>query len=203
MARKILIVVALVTLVAAAPGLAETLDFGPYLEGCSWSEVFGSGGPGSANGSFSGYVGNLSISRLVNPDPIGTTSPNQIVYQTRDSAAPDLIYQVGDVPVITSFDTVITVTEVRNGLALQDGTMFLSGTGKNTDDLPFSFTGTLTSTAPDFYLSVMGKDAGIFTALTLDYTPPADSASAPIPGAVWLLGTGLLGLACAGRRRRS
>ena len=45
-------------------------------------------------------------------------------------------------------------------------------------------------------------NAGYMTSFVLEYNDP-NAAHAPIPGAVWLLGSGLLGLAFLRPRRKS
>ncbi len=204
MARKLLLVVALISLVSlvqAAPGFGDTYNLGDF--GLSWTEYFGDTGyPGSANGQFEVSESAMTIGPLVNPVSGGTASPYQVVYRTADQTQPDFTIQGYGVPAISSFDTVITITSSWSGYSLQDGTMAMVGTGTNSlDGQPFTLTGTMSDQTPQFFVQMGKQHHGTFSALTLDYTPAA--VPAPIPGAVWLLGTGLLGLACVGRRRRS
>jgi hypothetical protein len=109
-------------------------------------------------------------------------------------------------PDISSSDTVITTIAtyradpvtgrplLDNGFMLQGSKMSMKGAGTNSDDTPFTFTADLIETYPDH------NHYGYADNFQLTY-PTATPT--PIPGAVWLLGTGLLGLACVGRRRRS
>jgi hypothetical protein len=70
--------------------------------------------------------------------------------------------------------------------------------GHNHSDVSFTLAADLNEVpgGRDDYVYVTG-----FT-ISLAYGDP-EVASAPLPGAVWLLGTGLLGLGCLGRRRLS
>jgi hypothetical protein len=78
---------------------------------------------------------------------------------------------------------------------LQDSTMYLTGYGQNSDGTWFSLEGIMIE------VNTNTQHSGYFSSLTLNYDVPPPSQT-PIPGAVWLLGTGLLGLACVGRRRK-
>jgi hypothetical protein len=251
MARKLLIMVALVGLVSliqAPPGSAGTYPlYGGTADdyvSAGWTEVHGpnplyvEGGspesvpnsvPGYVNGSFRAYdyvTYGYNIPLLVNPSA-GTSTSNgdwvtvQIVYNTRDyidPSNPSFSASGYGGPDINSFDTVITTTATykadANGqplyaydatdqyyhYTLQNGTMTMTGYGTNSSDNGTYFT--LSGTMVEMKKNT--QHIGYFSDLSLTYpAEAADPSAVPIPGAVWLLGTGLLGLGCVGRRRKS
>lgn len=109
---------------------------------------------------------------------------------------------IADGPSITSYDAefTITATYVSQG----DGTWTfqnnltgeyvatIEGIGTNNGGAQFTISGILWE---DFGNH---NHLGHFIDFQLTYEPSA----VPVPGALWLLGTGLLGLFCLGRRRR-
>jgi len=113
---------------------------------------------------------------------------------------------ITDKPII-SFDAVVTTTAVyktdpygspglpllENSYTIMDQVMSLNGSGKDQDGLSFTFAGTLNEVITNH------THSGYFENFTITYP---DAVPTPIPGAVWLLGTGLLGLGCVGRRRK-
>jgi hypothetical protein len=132
-------------------------------------------------------------------DPVNNIVTFQTVYDTIES--PGVIkfsVNIPGGPSISSTDATIIMTETfkiqegAGGLTwtFQSGSIAGSGTS---DGIPFTLSGILYETTGDH------NHYGGINNFTLTY--PA-AANAPIPGALWLLGTGLLGLACVGRRRR-
>jgi hypothetical protein len=238
MARKLLVVVALISLVLliqVAPGLAVTtttyiLEAGDY----SWTETHGNDKNGNAypgspdsqlNGSFTSAdgttwrIGDQYWKTIVPTDPPVLSPANLLnsaqaksvdlgnntftfmtVYDSVESPGTiKFSAHITNGPDISSIDAKITMTETfkfQEGdgslqWTFQYGTIAGSGTSNG---IPFTLSGTLYENMGDH------THYGGITDFTLTY--PA-AAHAPIPGAVWLLGTGLLGLAGVGRRRKA
>ena len=118
-------------------------------------------------------------------------------------------------PLIQSTDTVITTagtyqttadgsfvwldSDADNpddfGYQLQNRTLMMTGSGTNSlDGTPFTFSAIMNEVLGD------NTHDGTFTDFKVLYG--ADSSPVPIPGAMWLLGSGLFGLACLRPRRR-
>ena len=149
-----------------------------------------------------GYFGDDNkIHPFTNTNP-GTANPDgsyTIVFDST-TANPNFFITLPDGKKIISVDTVITYiakynNSETNTYAVVEGKII--GTGTNSaDHNPFYFEALLQE--------VMGnhQNVGYLSSFTMQY-PYSPAAHTPIPGAVWLLGTGLLGLACAGWRQRS
>ena len=80
--------------------------------------------------------------------------------------------------------------------------MTMTASGQTDGGMYFTMAGTLVEENRD------GQHSGHFSDLALTYydaAPPitTDPSAVPIPGAVWLLGSGLFGLACMRPRLRS
>jgi hypothetical protein len=180
--------------------------------------------PGAANGSFSGYY-TIPFPNTPNWNIGNHTNPNlgEVMAQFQDEEGNywetlKIVYNTGDLsftarnyggPAISSSDTVITtiatyrtddhykIPDVNN--VLQNAIMTMTGTGHNSDGTLFTLAATLVETYADHNHSGIGTDFQ----LTYPAEASSDPSAVPIPGAVWLLGTGLLGLGCVGRRRKS
>jgi hypothetical protein len=224
--------ISLVLLVQAVPGLADTytLPGGGWIEshGIDSNRNIT---VGSANSSFNGqssledevswiigenYLKYLvpgdppvpSVYSLMNSDQATSTVVDQdanivtftTVYNTIESPGTvKFSVNIPDGPSFSSLDAVITITGTyqfysADAWHFREGT--LTGTGTNSDNgVPFTLSADLIEVSGDH------NHSGYFDNFQMVYDPAATPT--PIPGAVWLLGTGLLGLACVGRRRRS
>jgi hypothetical protein len=237
MARKLLVMVALISLALlaqVASGLADMALPGSGGTDVNWVEYHQVplGSPG--NCFYAGYPEAYSFSstgittwgtvHLINQYEGTTTQQNgkttlTINYDTiaegtamHIDGEPDISFGVFQNPpgdsqyfVVASSDFKITTTQTydNDGTLIQE-TFFGFGHDLLNNGDYFTLTGTL---EPLPYTTYPGTDyvyhRGIFTTdLQLTYGS-ADPSAVPIPGALWLLGTGLLGLACVGRRRKS
>lgn len=239
MARKLFVLVALISLVAlgqATPGLAAMeydLTSGPY----DWIEVFpGSGGnytPGASGSNFSGWhetvdgefwlIGgeynydpnddeyNIHSPLKVTDEPGGpgdttTSALTTFVYTYDDSVVPNEERFTVNIPNELSFvskdlEFTITATYIYTGDSNHlwnfqnnnDVIATIEGGGTTfPDGIPFTISGRLWEDYGNH------THLGHFIDLQLTY----GASVVPIPGAVWLLGTGLIGLFCLGRRRK-
>jgi hypothetical protein len=105
-------------------------------------------------------------------------------------AEPNFFIAMEGIPSISSTDTIITYNvkyTYTDRYTATDGIIIGEGTN-DLDGMPFRFTASL--------VDVLGnhQNMGYMSSFKLEVVP--------IPGAVWLLGTGLLGLFCLGRRRQ-
>jgi hypothetical protein len=224
--------ISLVLLAQATPGLAAsyTLEAGDYSWVETHGNASnGNPYPGSPNSTLHGAftstdgttwrIGDTYEFVLVPGDPPKTTEANvmnsaqatvtivdsvndiikfQTVYDSIES--PGTVKFSAHIPGmidISSLDAKITMTQTfkfsGSQWTWQSGDMAGSGTNESTG-LSFTLSGILFQNDGDH------THNGGITSFTLNY--PA-AAPTPIPGAVWLLGTGLLGLGCVGWRRRS
>lgn len=114
------------------------------------------------------------------------------------------VHQTGG---ITSSSNVADIWNMNNGSAVFGGDF---GGGS----LPFAITGLLGSTLSYFTATVNGSSAGDASTFAQiagfwslsnsgQLTWNAASAAVPVPAAIWLLGSGLLGLVGVGRRRNN
>lgn len=234
MARKLFVLVALVSLVAmtqAAPGVAATYDLvSEYLD---WVETFPVTGnndytPGSEGSTLSGWNewdkgagfwliggeytkidGNYVINSpvMVTTRDGGSGEPGEygifytFVYTYDQSVLSNEVRFTADIPggpSIKSYDAEFEITATYKyedagpvPWTFQYGTMEGGGTEW--------LTGTPFALSADVYVDNGNHtQQGHYENFQLTY--PASSV--PIPGAVWLLGTGVLGLLCLGRRRK-
>jgi hypothetical protein len=222
--------ISLVALAQAPPGLAATiynLESGAY----DWIEKFPEGGtPGSTGSEFSGWHtwgdgGHWIIGGEVAYNPNGTpykiSSPIKVtdrtggpgetvsgslstfVYTYDDSVVQNeerFIVNIPDGPDIFSMDFELTVTATYRYTGssgqlwyFQNGSIEGVGTNFYSDGTPFTVSGTLRENSG-------GGNTHYGYIENFKLTYPASTV--PVPGAVWLLGTGLLGLFCLGRRRQ-
>ncbi len=227
MARKLsvnLALAALVALVPAGAAWAVTIQLLGYNGNSviyqEWYGATDSGlKPGAAGGALEGAYPELTssdfvwkIARLTNPSSgtIIQEDENSITYKVTynslvtgqgiggEGSQIRFKLTIGSFTIISDDLVVETVAKYMR-TTQGDGTWYVyegeimkgSGTifGSN---LPFTFTGSL---YPVNMNSSMHN--GYITDFTLSYS------AVPLPAAVWLLGTGLLGLACLGWRRRS
>jgi hypothetical protein len=232
MARKLIAVAALVALVSlasagAALAVTYTIDLlsnggDPY----AWQEMYGSfpPKPGLALGQFKGGYPTLEggsiweIARLENTNAATDedSDPNTWTYTvTYDAIKEGGGLGDGTVKFKLNYNglvissTIFTLTTHATYDVLPDYDRWVChagetiyGSGKNDlDGASFTFTGLLLQL--DTYNSsghwgthIAEIDDPTNFVLRLEYTP------VPLPAGIWLLGTGLLGLACLGRRRR-
>jgi len=236
MARKLLIFVALISLVILTqvlPGYAATYTL-PGGEPDTWTETFplqsqSAYTPGSLGSTFSGHYtwgdGGLwqfggdysldpndgkykvkvpltnTVEATVETDSYGWF--HTFVYTYDSTVTPGEVRFTVNIPdggpSIISYDAQFTITATyipqpgdtwsfENFLAEYTGT--IQGGGTNIDGTPFFISAILREDTADH------NHSGHFESFQLTYEP----STVPIPGAAWLLGTGLLGLFCLKRR---
>jgi hypothetical protein len=222
MARKLLYMVALISLVLvaqASASLATTYNFTGDKVNIEWKHLYSDKHPWDANTEFNAgaplyySLPNEAVWKIglhdgsiakpfTNTDP-GVLNPDgsyTIVFN-QTSANPGFFFKLPDNTIISSTDTVITynvkyVNNTGNHYTITDGQIIAAGTNDfDLNHTPFQFVGYLNDMEGNHV-----TNNGYFSSYSVTY--PA-AAQTPIPGAVWLLGTGLLGLACVGRRRRA
>jgi hypothetical protein len=233
MARKLLCMVALISLVLlgqVAPGWADVYNLSNLgdLSAPNWAEGRDGDHVGSAPGSFHSYsntnpqgqdwnIPSLTIdeSKTVYMDQGDGWVIVKTVYNTLSqnvpSETPLFSAHLDDGTVINSSDTVITLIAKyqkdpgsiyplydRSSYMIysepgQPTTLTMEGSGSN-GGTQFTLNATLVEMNTDH------THYGYISNFSVTY--PAASPT-PIPGAVWLFGTGLLGLACVRRRLRS
>jgi len=219
MARRLgflVAVIGLATLALAPASFATTYDLGPQGDGTNyeiWWHNYSETVPWDAETTFVagtptyfsrvaeadwkiGYVG-TEFQPFTNSSA-GTENPDgsyTIVFDTT-TADPNFFIDMEGVPYISSNDTTITYNVnymYTDRYTVVGGTII--GTGTNSlDGEPFMFTAELED--------ILGnhQNKGYISSFILEY--PYNSSPVPIPGAVWLLGSGMLGLWCLGRRRK-
>jgi hypothetical protein len=232
MARKLLVLMALITLglvVQAVPGSAEVYNLSNLGDSTVYTWTEGRDGlyVGAAGSSFTAYsntsplgqdwnialLNNDASMTVYEPDGIWVTVSTvyNVLDPNRPAGTPLFFAQNYGGPDIASYDAVVTITakylmDLDTGYPRYNGqytiyseagqypTMTMTGSGTNNGTTPFTFIATLTELGTDH------THFGYINDFTL--TTYSAGAEAPIPGAVWLLGSGLLGLGCLGRRRR-
>jgi hypothetical protein len=225
MARKLFMMMALISLVLLAQAtvsLATTYEFIGIQGNIEWRHQYSDKNPWDAGTEFIaggptadatvgdavwkiGYADATSYQPYTNSNP-GVQNPDgsyTIVFDLT-SANPGFFFKLPDGTTISSTDTILTynVTYTFNDgeggrYSVQSGQIIAEGTNDlSPDHTPFRFVGYLNDQEGNHI-----HNLGYLTSYSLTYPDPATPT--PIPGAVWLLGTGLLGLACVGRRRRS
>jgi hypothetical protein len=182
-ARKLLGIGALLSLASlaqVAPALASSSAFPGGLASLeAWPEVHG------ADRSPPGFTVTLVYNNLQSPGNI------QISLKLPGLAG------LSAVEVELTFAVAYNPAKA-GGMQPRHWQEILCDLGHNHNDMSFTLTADLNEVpgGRDDSVDVTG-----FT-ITLAYGDP-EVASAPLPGAMWLLGTGLLGLGCLGRRRLS
>jgi hypothetical protein len=214
-------------------GDGSTANWGSYLNGTDLGDagnIFQAGYPNPSAWKMDGWrIAMLTNQYAVVPTQIDGVTTVAITYDTSN----DYIYNIDDqqpdmptkfvvwttaaddtvIPIIASTDIQITINAKYNqDNAMTEGSIYGVGTNWLDNGAQFTLTGTLvpdniiTENIPHFdpvngftYETVVTGNSGHFTDLQINSL----GAPTPIPGAVWLLGTGLLGLGCVGWRRRS
>ncbi len=130
----------------------------------------------------------------------GTENPDgsyTIVFDAT-TADPNFVIDMEGVPYISSIETTITYNvryeyTVAGTYTVVEGTIIGIGTNSSGGE-DFMFTATL--------VDVLGnhQNVGYMSSFILEY--PYDPSAVPIPGTIWLLSTGILGIWCLGRRRK-
>jgi hypothetical protein len=142
-------------------------------------------------------ITNSAAGTHTDPDPITKKGTYTVIFNN-SGANPIFFFDgskfddVPDIIISTNVDVSVTYTvnyQYSSVYTVDQGTFKV--TGKN-GTVPFEFiaTGLIDTTGNHV-------NQGYITSATLVYP-----SAVPLPAGVWLLGTGLLGLACLGRRRR-
>jgi hypothetical protein len=183
-------------------------------------------------GAWGGWrIAQLLNQNAVEPTPIDGGSTVAITYDTIRNG--DYIYNIDEqqpyiptkfavwttdasnnyIPVLASADFQVTVIAKYNqDSVMTEGSIYGVGTNWLDNGAQFTLTGTLVPTGEmtdDEPIWVDGQLIGLETVVLgnhgyfTDLQLNSAAAPTPIPGSVWLLSTGLLGLACAGRYRKS
>jgi hypothetical protein len=230
MARKLLCMVALISLVLlaqAAPGLADTFNLSNLGDNINltWAEGRDGVNVGFAPSTFhalsnpNGSEWSIPLLKIDASKTEYTPAGNdwvivKNVYNALNAPSGDPLFtaNLSNGTVINSYDAVITLTAKylrdpgsiyplldKGGYYMiysephQPSTVTMEGSGSN-GGTQFTLNATLVEMNTDH------THYGYISNFSVAY--PA-AAHAPIPGAVWLLGTGLLGLGCVGWRRRA
>ena len=225
-------IISLALLVQATPGLADTYDLPSFFNDYTESFPEGSNGyrPGSPYSEFNGryeWVGGYFWQigadyqydeyteeyRILTPLTNGPQAADEytednifytFVYTYNDTLEPGKERFSATIPLeggtsysIISYDATITITAeyLDNGVewSFQEDKGSMVGSGTNDiDGSTFSFIAELVVDSGNH------TKTGHFENFVLTYAPSA----VPIPGSVWLLSTGILGIWCLGRRRK-
>lgn len=145
-------------------------------------------------GDFLPYTNTVAGTHTTVTEEGSTYDLATIVFDTT-AADPKFYIDRDGYPYISSTDTILTYNvkylySTRHTVI--EGTVI--GEGTNSDGTPFMFTLSLEDSLGNH------QNLGYITSFTLEY--PYNGSPVPVPGAVWLLGSGLVGLFCLGRRRK-
>lgn len=227
----LLALISLVPLLQTTPGFTAIYDLPSDNGQYEWTETFAMesgvvkiGGSGSTLAGWNEWgdggfwvIGNryfksadgqykvespVKVTRRVGGD--GTTNGGMFytfIYTYDESVIQNeeiFVTKIPDGPFIKSFDAELTIT----------ATYYLSGSTRGFKN------GTLTGTGTDWLSHIPFTLSATIIEIFGEYSSPAHSgyfenfqltypaSAVPVPGALWLLGTGLLGLFCLGRRRK-
>jgi hypothetical protein len=144
-----------------------------------------------------------SWTEIIGADQDSAKFTVNIVFGTANAAG-NLSFSINlsGLPVVSFLDLELNATaECRTakagGLFSENGGELFYGFALNRENISFGFTADLTKAEGD------GNQYVFITnfSLSLSYADPSTSP-VPLPGAVWLLGAGLMGLGCVGWRRQ-
>jgi hypothetical protein len=216
MARKLALlvgVIGLATLMLAPASFATTYHLGPQGDDSNyyiWNHIYTDKNPWDAGTEFMagsprfyasvadwriGYdVGDVH-QRFVNTNEGNENQDGSytIVFDST-TADPNFFINMEGIPPISSNDTIITYNveyEYKDRYTVKEGTIIVDGTDSGTGD-SFRVTASLVDLIGNH------QNMGYMTSFDLEY--PYNASAVPIPGAMWLFGTGLLGLFSLKRR---
>lgn len=152
---------------------------------------------GTGYGTDGAYSGSYSITDLRGDGPTGFGNPSYPVSVSFSTPIDDLSFYAMDIDGSNDKREILTASVYDNFLNLLQTITVISGdsgTGDGTAKLVEFTAGNISSLEIEVKL-MNGHQEGAWALDDLSYTP------VPVPGAIWLLGSGLIGLAAFGGRR--